>query len=344
MASEFRPSSPSDAAELGALAERLLGVAGGNPMFAEPHLHWKYWSPWPHWQGARSYVSTREKRIIAHAGVLPLICQQRGQRLTLLHPFDWMSEPSAVGSGAALLKRLASLADGLLIVGGSALTQRMVRPLGFRALGSVTRYATTVPPWLGAPPATSPEALADADQPARCTVSRTLLSDESDVERGQATPPWLTFERSSSRLREYLRCPALEMAAYTARSGDVPLGGFLLGFAPAQARIVGLWFASARSEDHELLIRLARRQAALHPGVEEIVCMANAPTDEQALVAAGFAAVGSVPMFLLASPSVIGPDARLAFQMIDGDVAFLHHGQPQSWFASLASEPAARQR
>jgi hypothetical protein len=327
MASEFRPSTPSDAAELTTLAQRLLGVLPGNPMFTERHLQWKYWSPWPQWQGARSYVLTRERRIVAHTGVLPLICQHGERRLTLLHPFDWMSEPSAVGSGAALLQRLAAHADGLLIVGGSELTQRMARPLGFRALGSVTRYAAAVP----GPGAVLPATAADAARLARCTVSRTSLAEDCQSEHSQAESVWLSFERSPGRLQEYLQCPALEMTAHTARCADMPLGGFLLAFAPAQARIVALWGVPPRSDDHALLVRLAHRQAASHPGVEEVVCMANAPTDQQALAAAGFAALGDVPMFLLASPLTIGTDQRVAFQMIDGDVAFLHHGEPQRW-------------
>src|SRR4051812_29794552 len=112
-------------------------------MFTPAHLHWKYWLPWPDGSAARSFVLTRNGQIVAHAGVLPLATSSG---LRLLHPLDWASEPDRIGAGAALLKRVAALADGMLIVGGSLSTQRMAKPLGFRSAGDVACYAWRVPP------------------------------------------------------------------------------------------------------------------------------------------------------------------------------------------------------
>ena len=70
------------------------------------------------------------------------------------------------------------------------------------------------------------------------------------------------------------------------------------------------------------------------PGTDEVVCMANAPDDRRALEDAGYRAVGAVPMFVLTAASTIGDDDRLAFHMLDGDLAFLHDGYPRPWLAA----------
>jgi hypothetical protein len=121
------------------------------------------------------------------------------------------------------------------------------------------------------------------------------------------------------------------MSVYRAERDSARLGGFVLAFTPGQARIAAHWSAASHPQYHASLIRLARCQAAMHPGVDEVATMANLPAEQQAITAAGFEPVGSVPMFLLASTSNFDADVRVGFQMLDGDVAFLHHGEPQPW-------------
>jgi hypothetical protein len=335
MPSEFRPTTPSDGPLLVSMAQRLLGVEQGSPMFAAPHLHWKYWAAWRSASLARSHVLVRDGQIVAHAGVLPLECRARGRVFTLLHPFDWMSEPAAIGSGAALLQRLAKLADGLVIVGGSAMTQRMVGPLGFRAVGEVTRYVASAAR-SATPDGTSSEAFHSREDDAGVAITRTDPSAAPDCESVEPPETWLSFALTPERLQDHQGCPAAPMAVYTAvRSGspggekDARLGGFVLAFAPEQARIVALWTASSNSEDRALLARLAYQQARKQPGVREVVTMANAPLEQRALVACGFQPAGSVPMFVLARE--LDVELRLSFQMLDGDVAFLHRGAPDPW-------------
>lgn len=335
MPSEFRPSTPSDAPHLVALAQRLLGVAQGSPMFAARHLHWKYWAPWREASLlARSYVLVRDGQIVAHAGVLPLTCRVRGRELTLLHPFDWMSEPSAIGSGAALLQRLARLGDGLVIVGGSTMTQRMAGPLGFRAVGEVTRYVASAAS--ETPDGAPTGAVCAREDDAGVCVRLTEQPAPQDCESVEPPEPWCRFAHTPERLQDYQSCPATPMAVYTAsrpsspqRENDVRLGGFVLAFAPEQARVVALWTASSSSEDQALIVRLAYHQAVKHPGVTEVVSMTNAPMEQRALAASGFQPAGSVPMFVLARE--LDADVRLSFQMLDGDVAFLHRGAPDPW-------------
>lgn len=313
MPSELRPTQPSDGAELQALAQRLLGVAPDSPMFEERHMRWKYWGSAD--DGCpRGYVLVRDGAIVAHAGVLPLRSRTLAGSVTLLHPFDWMSEPSAIGSGAALLSRLSKLADGLLIVGGSAMTQRMVRPLGFRAFGEVQLYAAAA--------GSRPPVAAYETQP----LTPALLPRPP----GPA-PAWLAFERPVSWLSACLRCPALPMDLLSVRREGHPLGELMLAFAPGQARVVAFWPRFSERSQRAALLIAARQIAEARAGIDEVVCMANAPEDRLALEDAGFRAIGAVPMFVLAAASAIGDSDRLAFQMLDGDLAFLHDGHPRPW-------------
>jgi hypothetical protein len=268
-------------------------------------------------------VLVRDGAIVAHAAALPLRYVGPRGAVTLLHPFDWMSEPSAIGSGAALLARLSKLADGLLIVGGSETTQRMVRPLGFRALGEVQRYAAERAP---AQPGYSAEALSPAELSAAVTSS----------------PGWLAVEPRAPWLSACLACPATPMTLASIRSGARVLGEVAFAFAPGQARIAGFWPSRAEPSTRAELLAAARQVGSQRPGVDEVVCMANAPHDRRALEEVGFMSVGSVPLFVLASG--ISADAQLSFQMIDGDLAFLHDGRPRPWLAELDRRPAAQSR
>ena len=189
MPSEFRPTLPGDGPKLARLAQRLLGVAPDSPMFSEHQMRWKYWSTPSDAGLPRGYVLVRDGVIVAHAAVLPLRYRAGGGAFTLLHPFDWMSEPSAIGSGAALLSRLAKLADGLLIVGGSETTRRMVGPLGFRASGEVSLYAAPALP-----------------SPATPSRLRPLAPDA--LPGPSETPPTWSVERQPAWLEACRRCPA----------------------------------------------------------------------------------------------------------------------------------------
>jgi hypothetical protein len=141
---EFRASSPSDADAIAELCERVLPVPPGSRVFARDHLRWKYWDAWPSWHGSRSFLLFASARLVAHAGIVPLSFVRDQRAYTLVQLIDWAADPAHIGAGAALLKRVAALADGAVSVRGSTMTQRMLKPLGFRSLGVTVRYAAPV--------------------------------------------------------------------------------------------------------------------------------------------------------------------------------------------------------
>jgi hypothetical protein len=113
----------------------------------------------------------------------------------------------------------------------------------------------------------------------------------------------------------------------------VPVGCFMLSFTPAQGMIVDAWSASPDLEEWTRVFRLAHRQASARPGVDEVACMTSDPLERQALAQAGFATCTRGPLFILASPDLIPDHARVRFQMLDSDLAFLHHGVARQWLS-----------
>ena len=294
-------------------------------MFSAEQMFWKYWSPRTDWSGSRSFVLMAGERLVAHGAVMPLRFSAGGRARTLLHLFDWAAEPGAIGSGSTLLRRIAALADGVLILGGSAATRAMVRPLGFRPLPEVTRYAV---------PARAPlDPIGDAYALARSSEPPAHLLDRSSTSGGGS----VVFERSAQDVRAFLDCPVVESECRVVSKAGLPIGFFLLACAAAQARIVEAWSTSPDPRDWSALFRLARQVASEH-AVAEVVCLAADPLEEHALLAAGFSRCGTVPLHVFAPADVVPDQTRVRLRMIDGDIAFLHHGPPERWGSVAESD------
>ena len=128
----IRPSTPEDAPAIVA----LMRQAGLNPDDADKWLHWKYWQERPDWPGARSFVVANDSNILAHSGFVPGACLWNGHRATVIHMMDWAASAGMVGSGVALMKYIAGLADALIGVGGSRYTRQALPMVGFRPCGA----------------------------------------------------------------------------------------------------------------------------------------------------------------------------------------------------------------
>jgi hypothetical protein len=313
---EFRASTPADAPAIIDLCQRVLGIDARSPMLDPQLLAWKYWRPWPTWPGPRSHVIARGGELLAHIAAVPVSYRYGARELTLLHPLDWAARPELIGVGAALLSKLAKVADGVLVVGGSGMTQRMLGPLGYRRLADVRRYAA---PASGVP-STGAEPL--AVRPVAGAAAPPALDD--------VFHPQLVASRSPALYAAWRECPAVRCEPFEVLEQGQVLGGFMLAQSPGQARAIDVWCRSARAGDWARVLGAARAHAAGLESVAEVVTLANTELEQQALDAAGFLDCGSLPMFVrsaLPLPSELG----LRFQMIDGDAAFLHHGREERW-------------
>jgi hypothetical protein len=248
---------------------------------------------------------------------IPVTYRRGSETWTLLHPLDWAASTEVVGAGAMLFSRLSKLADGLLVVGGSAVTQRMLGPLGFRRLPEVGRFA--------APPC--------ADPPVGVVLRALDPGEVPSLE--DVFSPGLVAVRSPALHAFWAECPALHATVARAVLGaGALLGGFLLGLVPGQARILDLWCGSRDPADWARVLGAARFEAGRHPGAAEVAMLANTALEQDALLRAGFERRGGVPMHVLSPRLKPLADLGLRFQLLDGDAAFLHRGTRESWLGA----------
>ena len=344
----FRSTTVADESTIRSLLQEAHGVAPGHPMFEGRHLHWKYWEPRDDWQGSRSYVLTRDGRIMAHGAIVPAVCSWGTERLKMLHVIDWAARAEARGAGNTLMQHIGTLGDAIITSDGGEAALRLLPFLGFvESSTKVTLYVRPVRPLLY---------LTAADAPrwrlaARC-VRNTLwaLRAPSGVEDGWlARPvaaaevaatsiPWpaprratAVLERSAAVMSYWLQCPASPMELYVVGNGAAAQGYFVLAFAPGQARLADCWLDSDAPEAWEALLHLAVRHATRHSGVAEVAAMCSEPLLARALERCGFHARVARPLFVRAANGIRLPPAGMRIQMLDDDTAYRHTGSRTFW-------------
>lgn len=338
-----RPSTPNDASEIAL----LLAEAGLHPNVGIEQLRWKYWEEYTDRIGPRSIVMTRGTRIVAHAGIVRGICASPRGEIRTAHLVDWAARTDAAGTGMALLKHVARAADALIAIGGSTQTLRILPLLGFSTVGRVCQFVRPLRPlslithaqdanWRRLPraargwiwTAAAPK-LAE-----HYSVSRIELDD---IDR--LTPEWPTpsegltlFKRTVTSVRHILTCPSTPMKLYSWKGKHGLQGYFILGFAPAQIRLVDCWTNSTDAGDWHELLDAAVWVARKTPHAVEIICYASDNWLIAALEDRGFRARGSHPIQWLSranrSNSIMG---ELRVQMFDNDAAYNHHGRAEFW-------------
>lgn len=294
-------------------------------------MAWKYWQTWPGFDGSRSFVLENGGQLIAHAAVLPLCISRDGTTHQLLQLLDWAAAPEHVGAGVTLLKNLAARCAGMVNVRGSDATQRILRPLGYRSLGSTMRYARRLP-----------HDSERASQPTDPSYSVKRYSSNFD---GAAAHPLALVSssdveivplRSLELMQALCRCPSAAMSYFELWSASRLVGCFLLCQTPGQQRLVDAWAQSLPA--WRALLCAAKAEAAADPNARELVCQTNDPTQQSALLTAGFSEAGEDRLHVLCDERLVPRGARLRHQLVDSDLAYLHHGQPESW----SDEAAAR--
>jgi hypothetical protein len=342
----FRATSPQDAEAVSVFLQRIFEMSPAHPVVEPRHLHWKCWEERADWAGSRGYVLTNQDDIAAHGTVVPLSLGSGDRRFKMVHLIDWAAEAKSVGSGVGLLKRIGPLVDGILIVGGSDMTQKILPALGFKLRGHVQRFARPLRPLrrlAGQKPGwrlcaqfarslvwawQAPSERLHGWEARRVTLSDLAASAIPWPKPGLGT---MFFERTPDAIGYYLRCPATPMEFHEVAKEGLIRGYFLLAFAPAQARIVDLSINSVDRQDWRALVQLAVRRAAQNQSVAEVVSVASDPVSSQALLDCGFHARGSSPLRLLACNERELPEMPIGIRMLDSDAAYLHDNTNDFW-------------
>jgi hypothetical protein len=345
MKSEFRATSPEDRGAVTQLMLDVFGMPADHPMLDPRMQHWRYWDKHPLWSGARGYALFKQGEIVAHGAAVPLSWRRGNAVLKAFHLIDWVSKPGAVGAGVAVFRRMAKLADAVLIVGGSDDTRKIVGPLGFKSAGEIKRFARPIRPFRHTS-IDSDGALRTIARVARRAVW-SLSAASVDVggwTRRQVSPDELlaavasgelfgtsVFEHTRPLLSHLLECPLSPMKLYAVEHSGRPQGYFLLSIVPGQARIATSFLNSTNAADWTVLFELAARAALDHPDVSEVVSMTNHPMLVEALRGAAFHARGAQPMNFWFTDRAQTVEEHTAFSMIDSDAAYLHDGRVKLW-------------
>jgi hypothetical protein len=340
----FRSTTPADESAIVGLLQEAHGSSPTNPAFEPRHLHWKYWQPHEGWQGSRSYVLTKDDRIVAHGTVVPAVCTWEQQRVRVLHVIDWAARAEVRGAGAAVMEHIGKLADVIATSGGSDKGRQLLPFMGFKESNTiVTGYARPIRPWLYL----ARNGSRRWRRAARC-VRAALWSARAPAHRDPSWQarrvcaeelaataiPWpapkygaAVLERHPAVMSYLLQCPAAAMELYTAGRGDKPEGYFVLAFSRPQARLVDCWLDSESLADWTALVSLAVRRARQPEGVGEIAATCSDPLLAAALRRCGFHPRFSRSLSVRATTGGARlPDRTVRIQMIDDDQAYLQGG------------------
>ncbi len=331
----FRATTSADAQNLADFLRRNLNPRPDHPLFTPSALQWKYWQARPDWDGSRSYIVERDGQILAHGAAWPVHLEGE-VRLTGFHLFDWAADAASPGMGAAVLQRMASLADLVWVAGGSDDARRTRAATGFRAAGEITIHALPLHPvrleWT--------RGHSDWKTPARWLRNRGLRLRAPAPEPGWEAFPCVDPERlPPSRLspafhssigfsRYYSECPVARMRWYEIGHNGAFMGYFLLAETPGQIRLAEASLQNRAGRDAwRNLAGLAVRAALNQPDANEIVAWTNHPDFQAALTDAGFLHRGSEEL-MVRDPAHKFAGQAPHFQMLQGDMAFLHGGRP----------------
>jgi hypothetical protein len=342
----FRSTTPADESAIVALLREAHGIpSAANPALEHRHMHWKCWQPHEGWQGSRSYVLTKDERIVAHGTVVPAVCAWERERINMLHVIDWAARAEVRGAGAAVMEHIGKLTDVIATSSGSAQARPLLPFIGFKESKTVvTGYARPIRPWvyLTASDAHRWRRAARCLRAALWALRAPTHTDGSWQARrisaeeiASSAIPWpapkpgsAVLERKPAVMSYLLQCPAVAMELYAVgrEVTGKPEGYFVLAFSRAQARLVDCWVDSESLSGWTALVSLAVRQAEQHAGVGEIAVTCSEPLLAAALRHCGFHARFSRSLSVRATGGARLPECTVRIQMIDDDQAYLNGG------------------
>ena len=304
-------------------------------------MYWKYWRERPDWSGSRGFVMERSGAVVAHGAVIPLICEWKNRQMRLAYLIDWAAQRDCAGAGVTLLKRVGQMVEGIFTVGGSESTRKILPSLGFKAIGTATRFILPLRVL-----ARLPDSFRGSRSAAR--FARNLLLSARRGRPAAIPPGWnarrvvlkelgavrfptprahgtrAVFMRSPAAIGDLLECPSAPAELYVVEQETRARGYFLLTMAGRQCRIAEAWVETDQIRDWQALFTLAVREAKAHLQIAELVAVASTDTEAQALRKAGVPACGQFPMRLWIRNREAPETIR--YQMVDSDAAYLHDG------------------
>ena len=343
---EFAVLAPE---QLDEIAKFLLGAfqLGADAPFVDPKLlSWKYFGGHPEWNGPRSYIFKHGSRIVAHGCAYPVSFLTPDGEVSSMRVIDWAADRSSPGAGVILFKKLGTMVQSVLAVGGSDQTLKLLPGMGFRLAGTLDYYARVVRPFrqlrtTGHVNWNSPLRLArntmwslrtggrrDPDWSVQ-PVSRLDGRAAALLARRTGTHG-IIGKRTLPILNYLLQCPAVDASAFLLVQGGIVQGYFLLSYVRGQTRIADLWIDSEAPVDWEIAYALAVSTAADDKRCCEVAAAVSADGARSALETNGFELRRRDPIYLLDLHRKLD-GAPLSLTLLDGDEWFLSDSGAPYW-------------
>ncbi len=303
-------------------------------------MRWKYWISREGYPEPRSYVLERNERIVAHAGLWPVVLNGPSGTSRGVHLMDWASAPEAPGCGLALVRRLLAMFDFLYGIGGTQMTRKVLPALGFQRVLDF---------WTAARPLRVFQQMRSHQSfgwklPARCvrnfvwsrtpntthTAGWTIKAADLNGTESELTTAGCPDRaaRPNAFFRYLQKCPDAVVRVFDIHNGGRNEGRVAMSFVRNQARLLGLWPTSPSSEGLRAAYALAQ-QAARNTGCAfEITAAGSTAASEQAAADSGFRIMRRDPVYLLRRNGNL-PPIPFEFQMADNDAGFLNGGRPE---------------
>jgi hypothetical protein len=332
--------SPRDRERVVELLRSAFGIGQTAPFLTPALLDWKYHQPRPDWPGSRSYAWMAGEEIAAHACICPITYRlPEGREITGSHFIDWAAGRRAVGAGGLLVRKLASMFDVLLAIGGSDDTQQVLPRLGFQAAGKIEFFVRVMRPWRQFRTDPFPRGwkagprlarnwlwslMRMPDAPQSWTCSPVAAFDSRHQALLEAPVPFPASRRTPALMNYWLRCPGAAISAYVVSDKSGPKGWFLLSRIAGVMRIADLRVVSAEAADWEAAFALATRTAYQDPLGCELAAAATMPLAAEAIRRNGFHLPKTDPVFVLDPKGVLLRQMPIEITMMESDAAYLY--------------------
>ena len=147
MPSNLELTTSENLTELADFLLEVFRLGKGAPMVRPDMMRWKFFDPRPDWDGPRSYLMFRDRRIFAHGCVVPETFRAPNGRVTSMRVIDWAGSRHVPAAGVLVMQKLSQLTDTVLAIGGSPDPIRTLPRLQFEHRGDVDVFVRVLKPW-----------------------------------------------------------------------------------------------------------------------------------------------------------------------------------------------------
>jgi hypothetical protein len=329
MAFLIRPTTVEDENRL---IEFLTLVFPANPgLVSSPVLRWKYWNEREDCHEPRSFVGERDGRIVAHAGLWPVMVRTGTKIERGVHAMDWAADPHVLGAGWTLIRDLTKNYDFVYGIGGEEATRDILPKLGFRTVAEALTWARPIRPWRQMLRHQSKDwkllprfvrnfwwsRIPLRPVPLGWTVALAPASEQ--------VLAVLTAERDESFFRYLQQCPVATCLTFNIANEGRIVGFFALLVIGEQARVAGVWLENPSPETWRIAFHLAQEAALQHTDASEIIARG---TTEASVIGAQHAGMRlrektPVVLFRKDGSELLPP---LQFHLCDSDALFITGG------------------